>query len=294
MGGMFEQLLSGHDLAIWERDPESGEENAPVEDLCADRDIVLFALPAHPHRELAERLAERLDERCVCLSIAKGLDADGWPPSRMFEDVFGDRLAWGMICGPMIADDLSAGRSGFALLASPSERGREAAGLFDRTPLFLDVDDDVHGAGWAVILKNVFVPLIGAADALELGDNLRGFLVAEATSELSRIVAIMGGRRETAFGPAGLGDLVTTATSARSHHREIGADLASGRTDRVSADDAFIRSEGVHTVERVREFELFPPGDFPLFELAADFLSGAPHFEPALHHYLLRRFRREA
>ncbi|MFW5926583.1 MAG: NAD(P)H-dependent glycerol-3-phosphate dehydrogenase [Wenzhouxiangella sp.] len=292
MGSMFEQLLSAHNQVIWERDPDTDEENVALESACAGREIVLFALPAHPHRELAERLVDCLDEGAVCLSIAKGLDAEGHPPARVFEEVFGARVAWGMLCGPMIADDLAQGRTGFAVLAAPATTARQAAALFADTRLYLDIDDDVHGAGWSVILKNVFVPLIGAADKLELGDNLRGFLVAEAIAELARIVEAMGGRAETARGPAGLGDLVTTATSPTSHHRGIGADLASGRTDKVADDGEFIRSEGVHTIQRVREFELLARGRYPLFDLAGDFLTGELALEKGLERYLARRFRR--
>lgn len=292
MGRMFQALLFRHDLVIWERDPDTGEESVELEETCRGSEIVLFALPAHPHRELAERLVDHLDAGAVCLSIAKGLDGDGHPPSRIFEEVFADRVAWGMICGPMIADDLSEGRRGFAVLAAAGREARRTASLFADTRLYLDSDDDVHGAGWAVILKNVFVPLVGAADALALGDNLRGFIVAEAVAELSRIVEAMGGRRATAFGPAGLGDLVTTATSASSHHRGLGADLASGRGDKVIAADEYIRSEGVHTIERVREFNLVARGKYPLFDLAADFLNGDVALEEGLERYLDRRFQR--
>lgn len=291
MGRMFEGLLSEHDLVIWDRDPDSGRENVVLEDVCRDRDTVLFALPAHPHREMAERLVDRLDEDAVCLSIAKGLDSEGKPPAVVFDEVFGKRLAWGMICGPMIASELSAGRPGFAVLAASTARARKAAELFAGTGLYLDTCADVIGAGWAVILKNVFVPLIGAADALELGDNMRGFLVAEAVDELAGIVEAMGGDRATAHGTAGLGDLVTTATSATSHHRKIGADLAAGRTDKVVADDEFIRSEGVHTVERIREFDLLASGRYPLFDLAADFLGGDLVLDESMARYLEDRFR---
>ena len=39
MGHLFEQRLSGHELTIWERDPDNGDERV---------------VPAHPHRALAE------------------------------------------------------------------------------------------------------------------------------------------------------------------------------------------------------------------------------------------------
>ncbi|QKK02638.1 MAG: hypothetical protein HND55_08275 [Pseudomonadota bacterium] len=292
MGSVFETLLADHDLVIWERDPDSGEESCPLETAGRDRQVVLFALPAFPHRELAERLAGQLPEDAVCLSIAKGLDADGRTPAQVFEGVFDDRLAWGMICGPMIARDLQSGRAGFAALASGSERGRKAAGLFARTRLYLDPIEDVHGAAWSVILKNVFVPMVGAADSLEMGDNMRGFLLAEALAELARIVEDRGGRRATAYGPAGLGDLATTATSESSHHRGLGARLAGGEHDRLDEEGEYIRSEGLHAVQRVREFRLLPRGRYPLFDLATDFLDGAVTLREGLDRYLGDRFGR--
>lgn len=292
MGSMFESLLGEHDIAIWERDPDTGEENEPLESICRDRDVVLFALPAHPHHEIARRMSDHLSGDTVCLSIAKGVDEQARTPAQVFERVFADRIHWGMIYGPMIARDLQQGRAGFAVVVSRSERAREAASLFTDTRLYLDTDDDVHGATWAVILKNVFVPLIGAADALELGDNMRGFLLAEAIAELSGIIEAKGGRGRTAFGPAGLGDLLTSATSASSHHRTIGAELACGNEDAIADEDGYIRSEGVHTVEQVREHDVVPRGRYPLFDLAGDFLTGAHDLEEALSGYLRKRFSR--
>lgn len=290
MGTMFESLLDEHDLAIWERDPETGEENVKLESICRDREIVLFALPAHPHHELAQRLAEALPENAVCLSIAKGVDEEARTPAQVFESVFGDRVHWGMIYGPMIARDLDQGRRGFGVLASKSEQAREAASLFAGTRLCLDTDDDVHGTTWSVILKNVYVPLIGASDELEFGDNMRGFLLAEAVSELAAIAAAKGGQATTAYGPAGMGDLITSATSASSHHRKIGAGLASGDREEIEDEGGYIRSEGVHTVERVREHDVVPRGRYPLFDLAGDFLTDSVDFEAAIEQYLEERF----
>ena len=93
----------------------------------------------------------------------------------------------------------------------------------------------------ATLVLLALLPLIGAADALELGDNVRGFLVCAILDELDRVVCAMGGETGTAYSPAGLGDLVTTATSESSHHRRIGADLARGRTDRQGGSGANIR-----------------------------------------------------
>ena len=292
MGRAFEALLSPqHEIAVWDRDLTTGVETQPLEEAARDRDVVVFALPTHPHDELAGRLAPCLKAGAVCLSIAKGLDERGRTPAQIFERSFGARIDWALIYGPMLARELQAGRVGFAMVASTKPAvGAGIKALFEGTALRLELLDDVHGAAWAAILKNVYVPLIGAADGLGLGDNLRGFLIAEATHELARIVEQMGGRRDTAYTFAGLGDLVTSATSASSHHRHIGAELAAGRTSELAASGANIRSEGVHTADMVREHVVFAWERFELFALVCVFLHDPVQLEQRLGDYLAHRF----
>lgn len=293
MGRAFEALLSPrHDVAVWDRDLATGVETEPLEQAARDRQVVVFALPTDPHEELAQRLAACVTDQVVCLSIAKGLDARGRTPAQIFERNFGTRIGWGLIYGPMLARELQAGRAGFAMVASAHPGvGELIMALFAGTALRTERLDDVHGAAWAAILKNVYVPLIGAAEGLGLGDNLRGFLIAEATRELGRIAERMGGRRETAYTLAGLADLVTSATSAASHHRHIGAELAAGRTGELAASGVNIRSEGVHTAAIVRDQAVFEWEQFPLFALVCSFLHEPARLEQQLADYLARRFR---
>lgn len=292
MGTLFSELLGKqHAPEMWFRELEDDDPSA-LERMATERDLIVFALPAQPHGALAARLAPVMAKHTVCLSIAKGVDEKGRTPAEIFTQALGPDRHWGMIYGPMIARDLSAGKAGFGVLAGNSERARAMVRLFADTPLYLDSDDDLIGAAWSVVLKNVYVPLLGAADALELGDNLRGFLIFEAVHELESIMSDRGGCPETARGPAGMGDLITSATSRSSHHRTIGAELAFGRSDKIAAGGEYIRSEGVHTARRVREFELVQGGRYPLFDLACDFLTGPKDLEDALRGYFNQRYDR--
>ena len=292
MGSMFRRLLGdGHDIDTWHRDLDK-QDPCSLEVLAKDRDVIIFALPTQPHDRLAQRIASHIGQSTVCLSIAKGVDERARTPAEIFADTLGRDRHWGLVYGPMIARDLSEGRAGFAVLAGNSSHAREAAGLFSDTPLYLDADDDIIGAAWSVVLKNVFVPLLGAADELELGDNIRGFLIYEAVHELESIMTDLGGRSETARGPAGMGDLITSATSRSSHHRTIGAELAAGKNDKIAAGGEYIRSEGVHTARRTQEYNTLQRGRYRLFDLACDFLTGPLDLEAALHDYLERRFGR--
>lgn len=275
MGRAMEQLLGPrHEIGIWDRDLDTWEETVDLESVAAGRDFILFALPTKPHAELARRVAAVMRSDCICLTIAKGLDEQGRAPFEILDADLGAQHRYGVICGPMIAHDLQEGRAGFAMLGSSDRDVRECvARLFAGTLLRLEPSDDVAGVSWAVILKNLYVPLIGAADALGLGDNVRGYLVCRVLQELDAICRSLGGRAGTAYSVAGLGDLVTTATSESSHHRRIGADLASGRTDRMGTSGANIRGEGVNTLAMIERHARVPIGGYPLMALMRAMLA---------------------
>jgi len=78
---------------------------------------------------------------------------------------------------------------------------------------------------------------------------------------------------------AGLGDLITTATSEGSHHHELGIRLARGETENISG-------EGIHTLEMVEKYELFDISSYPLFNLIRDIVKNPVDAERKISTYL--------
>lgn len=296
MGRSMEHLLSGrHALTFWERNPVDGTENIPLEAAAADKDFVLFALPANPHAELANRIREHVPAHCICLSIAKGLDEQGRTPASVLTAHLGPRGRFGMLYGPMIAEELRAGRPGFADLATAqADLFEKARLLFAGAPLYLRHSADVIGVSWAVILKNVYVPLLGAVEEAGIGDNARGFLASAALAEMARIIEFMGGRRDTAYGLAGLGDLVTTATSAGSRHRQVGRDLEHCTPEDTCGTGMNRHSEGLHALAMVQRFGLLDLADFPLMALVRDIVQEPRNVAAKFHPFLEKHFTRAA
>ena len=71
---------------------------------------------------------------------------------------------------------------------------------------------------------------------------------------------IWAGKKGSPYHLAGLGDLITTATSEDSHHHELGRLLAREETQHIEG-------EGIHTLEMVAQHHLFNSADYPLFQL---------------------------
>ena len=149
-----------------------------------------------------------------------------------------------------------------------------------RNGLYISHSNDIAGISF-VILKNVYAIAFGMADELQLGDNMRGFLAVTALHELISIVGQMGGKPAAPLHLAGLGDLITTATSPGSHHHELGRKLARGETGGIGG-------EGIHTLAMVERYRLFDTAPYPLYGLIHDAVQGPVDMAQKFRDYLIR------
>jgi glycerol-3-phosphate dehydrogenase (NAD(P)+) len=281
MGHAMEFLLGQRvQLDIWEKFPQPDFESVRLETAAPDADIVLFCLPVNPHREVVEAIAPLLKPDCICLSIAKGLDEAGQTAAQIFAAVLGERQPCALLYGPMISEQIRAGRYAFGQVGCRDENlYARVRDLFAGTRLFTEYTSDIAGISWSVILKNVYAMVFGMADELCLGDNMRGYLAVASLHELDQIVRGMGGRSGSPFHLAGLGDLIATATSEESHHHELGRGETTG-----------IEGEGVHTLAMVSRHRLLPEADYPLFHLVHEMVSDPRDAAARIDAFLQRRY----
>ena len=282
MGHAMQYLLRDrHHLSIYDSRPIEGLPPVDLEQETASADFILFCIPSQPLGEMLERISPHLQQHAVCLSISKGLDDLGRPPAQIYEQTLHKGQRYCLLYGPMISEEIRAGRYGFAELGcSDSAMFNEIQELYRGSALGVRKSSDITGISWSVILKNVYAIAFGASDALGLGDNVRGFLAVTAMEELSSIMAHMGGKAATPLRLAGLGDLITTATSVGSHHHELGIKLARGETEGISG-------EGIHTLAMVAKYDLFDYRSYPLFSLVRDMVTKPVETEKLFRNYIL-------
>lgn len=266
MGHAFAALLSQrHSVAIWSRQREQ-------QGLClldaevTKADIIIFCLPVTAHEAVIQRLSKSIPAHTICITIAKGLDEAGNPAFLLLEKHLPSQSI-GALYGPMIAEELIDNHPGFAqLVCSDDNSYEQVARCFQHSHLFIERSDDLIGTSWSVILKNVYALLLGMSDGLGLGDNMRGYLMVKALQELSDLVHVLGGNPLTPYHLAGLGDLVTTATSRNSHHHELGLAIGEGR-------EIDLTGEGVHTIKMVETYRPFDHKAYPLFALCSSIIQ---------------------
>ncbi len=191
-------------------------------------DYLFWALPIKPTAGILEDLKMQLDGTNVIV-CSKGL----FPDSSFVCDLFLKKLPSsnvGYLAGANFAAELATGKISTADLAF---QNLGVAGVFAKeltTACFrLSPTSDMVGVQVSGAIKNIVAIACGIAYGLELGENAHAALITMALSEMSELGVRLGAKLETFYGFSGLGDLVLTASSAKSRNMSLGLELARGK-----------------------------------------------------------------
>ncbi len=243
----------GHDVRLWARDPAIADEisatrtnstylpgiELPRTVVSTDTMatavggalVVVAAVPSHGCRAVVRAAAPLLGSSVPLVSAVKGLEVDTL--MRMSE-VIAEELNGAhpvvVLSGPSFALEVARQLPTAVLAASSDNEAMELVQTEFRGPTFrLYGSHDVVGVEVAGAMKNVIAIAAGVVEGLGLGHNALAALVTRGLAEITRLSCAAGGRRETAAGLSGLGDLVLTCTGSLSRNRFVGIELARGR-----------------------------------------------------------------
>lgn len=196
---------------------------------------VLIVLPSAHVRATAARLRgmrAALPGKARWISASKGIEPGShWTMSEIVEKELPSlRGRLFALSGPSFAREVSRGVPTQLVLAGPAGPARaELKSLLQGPPLNIEESSDRKGVELGGALKNVFAIGCGVLDGLDAGANTKAAFITRALAEMARVIRAAGGRVETAYGPAGIGDLIATGTSAESRNRALGEKLGRGK-----------------------------------------------------------------
>jgi glycerol-3-phosphate dehydrogenase (NAD(P)+) len=235
--------------------PETITLTGDVRRAAADADLLVTAIPTVHLRPTLLRIAPALTVPRPVLSLTKGLEIDTFlRPSEIVRQVLGEREV-AVLSGPSHAEEVSRG-----LPASLVVAGRDLdllAGVqkefsTDRFRVYTTLD--VVGVELAGALKNIIGIAAGIGQGLGFGDNARSALLTRGLVEMARFGVALGAEsKETFYGLAGVGDLITTCMSPHGRNRFVGERLAKGEKLADLLKGMNMVAEGVTTTRSVHE-----------------------------------------
>jgi glycerol-3-phosphate dehydrogenase (NAD(P)+) len=201
-----------------------------LEKAAQGREVLLLAVPSPYLRAVATEVSPFASGVKRVVSATKGLEeATHIRMSEVISETF-ESVAPIVLSGPTFAREVAFGEPTALVAASGNLEGAKEIQERFSTPTFrIYTNDDVLGVELGGALKNVVALAVGVATGLGLGHNPKAALMTRGLAEIARLVEAMGGRRETLFGLAGMGDLVLTCTGLLSRNRQVGIELGKGR-----------------------------------------------------------------
>jgi len=216
-----------------------------------DAEVVVFAVPSQRLRATARAASPHVRREALLVSAVKGIEEE---TLRRMSEVLAEEIAGAdgervtALAGPSHAEEVARGAPTVVVAASRSLPAAERVrALFGTDSFRIYTNADLVGVELAVSLKNVIAIAAGICDGLGFGDNTRGALLSRGLAEITRLGAAMGARERTFWGLAGVGDLVTTATSRHSRNRRVGEEIGRGRGLAEVLDELVMVAEGVPT-----------------------------------------------
>ena len=262
-------------------------EQAPV----FESDAVLVALPAQHLREhLAGLSWPRHIPAVIC---AKGIERGSLKSMPELLAELQPEADAAVLSGPTFAGEAAAGHPTAVVIAARDPVLAESLAAALATPAFRPyASDDPLGVALGGSAKNVLAIGCGIVLGRGLGENARAALLTRGLAELQRLVAAAGGRRETAMGLSGAGDLILTATSSQSRNTSLGEALGRGRKLAEILGERQSVAEGVESAAAVVALARRHGVEMPISQSVAAILAGGD-IDAELRRLLARPLKRE-
>jgi glycerol-3-phosphate dehydrogenase (NAD(P)+) len=221
-----------------------------------DADLILSVVPTAGFRSILKDI-KALGCTLPIIWANKGLEPQSakLPYEVALEELGDPQITgqhWGALSGPSFAAELVRGLPTAVTVAATDEVfSNQAALLIHGANLRVYNSTDVIGVSVGGAVKNIMAIAAGISDGMGFGNNARAAMITRGLAEMTRFGVALGAKPETFMGLAGAGDLILTCTGQYSRNREVGLQLASGKSLADILQGLGHVAEGVNTTAEV-------------------------------------------
>ena len=257
-----------HSIKIWEFFPEQAQHmqekrecpllpgvklsdkifvSSDMKTTLTNADVIFIVVPSDKVEAAMEKAAPFLKKEPVII-CSKGFASK----MRLLSDVVKEHSSGPVYClyGPTHAEEVSRGVFSGLVLAG-GEGKEKLKKVIESSLLRVDMSEDLIGVQVAAGLKNVLAIFIGILSGAGFGDNTAAYVLTRGLQEIKTLGLKWGGKTDTFYGLAGIGDIIVTCESKHSRNRHIGEQVGKGRKLADVLAEMKMVAEGVTTVKMV-------------------------------------------
>ena len=231
--------------------PAEIEFTKDIQVVCADKDVLLFAVPSVFVRGTAKQAAPFIPAGQIIVDVAKGVEADTlFTMSQIIADEIKDpTVKIVALSGPTHAEEVARDLPTTIVSAcEDAQAARLVQAIFANSCMRVYTNPDVLGVELCGAMKNVMALGSGIVLGLGFGDNAKAALITRGMAEIVRLGRAMGCQEQTFYGLAGIGDLIVTATSMHSRNNRCGILLGQGVAPEEAVKQVGMVVEGIHAL----------------------------------------------
>ena len=227
-----------------------------VKEVIKNSDIIFMILPAAFMESSFDGItAEDLNNKYV-FSATKGMipSCHKTVCSYFHENFNVPFSQLGFISGPSHAEEVALERLTFlTVLSSNTEMAQSIGEILNCRFIKTIISDDVIGAEYVTVLKNVMAIATGVCHGLGYGDNYISVLVSNAIREIENFLNVVAPSNRNLLNYVYLGDLIVTSYSQFSRNRTFGAMLGKGYTVKSAQLEMSMVAEGYFAANSINE-----------------------------------------
>lgn len=214
--------------------------------------IIFFVVPSGAMEHTISFAARSIQHNAILVDVSKGIEPHSLQimTQVIAKHVRPDlRKNVATISGPAVAGQMASKRYTAMNIASANKLViKKVRDAMENKYIKLVPTSDVIGVEVGGSFKNAYTIAAGICDGMKYGLNTKAALLTYALREIAELIKAMGGKRETAYELAGVGDLIGTSLCPDSRNRTFGEYLGKGITAKQALKRMRQTVEGVDAI----------------------------------------------
>ncbi len=278
--------------------PESEKATLLLQEVIDFADIFLLSVPTKAVRSVLKEINILLNKKVTFINVSKGIEPETLKRvSEIVEEEISSDYLFGFVVltGPSHAEEVILRKLTMLVSSSKNEKlAKKVQKIFSNDQyLRVYTSTDLIGCEFGGAVKNAIAVISGACTGMGLGENARAAVITRGVIEIVRVVEMMGGKRDTAFGLTGIGDLIVTASSENSRNFTAGKKIGQGiPIDQIYAEQKQT-IEGIRTIEALHHLSEVYHVDLPMINVAYEIIQNKLSVVEALPKLLSRDLKSE-
>lgn len=261
-------------------------------------DHYILCLPTKVIRPVLKQMNPLIQKPSVFVNVSKGIEPETLKRvSQIVEEEIDTKNYKGFVVltGPSHAEEVILRKLTLLVSASEDEALAKSIQTIFANEQYLRIytSSDLIGCEVGGAVKNAIAVISGVCTGLGLGENARAAVISRGIVEIVRVVVAMGGKKETAFGLTGIGDLIVTASSENSRNFQAGKRLGQGDSIETIYGSAKQTIEGIRTIEAMHHLAQEKKIELPMIETAYEMISNQISALDGLEKLLARDLKSE-